>query len=376
MALCLNRVDQRARLAIRRDPYWQRLTAGQFIGFRRISAGTPGTWLARFYDGKRYHSQRLGDFANLLEKDRYDAALAAALPWFRHKSAGGLSGSLSVSSACAAYTDYLSIENSAAAANDARGRFRRLIDRSPLGSVKLAKLTSRHISDWKQTVLAVCKAKSSFNRNAAALRAALNLAYKRQEIISDIAWRDELRPLRNATQRRKLYLSPTDRRLLIAGASDEVRPFLISLTLIPVRPGDIANLRVSDFDEKTATLRIPAGKTRARGIPLPSNAVNHFRNCSRNKHPAAWLIGRHDGSQWKRYAWRDQVRQAVRAAGLPVATVAYTLRHSTITDLVTGGLDLFTVAQVSGTSIAMIEAHYGHLQHEHARAALERLAVA
>ena len=63
-------------------------------------------------------------------------------------------------------------------------------------------------------------------------------------------------------------------------------------------------------------------------------------------------------------------------AGLPVATVAYTLRHSTITDLVTGGLDMFSVAQVSGTSISMIEAHYGHLQHEHARAALERLAVA
>jgi hypothetical protein len=41
---------------------------------------------------------------------------------------------------------------------------------------------------------------------------------------------------------------------------------------------------------------------------------------------------------------------------------------------VTDGLDLFTVAQVSGTSIAMIEAHYGHLQQEHARSALERLA--
>ena len=68
MSLSLNRVDQRARLAIRRDPYWQRLTSGQFIGFRRISAEKPGTWLARFYDGKRYHSQPLGDFADLSER--------------------------------------------------------------------------------------------------------------------------------------------------------------------------------------------------------------------------------------------------------------------------------------------------------------------
>jgi site-specific recombinase XerD len=79
--------------------------------------------------------------------------------------------------------------------------------------------------------------------------------------------------------------------------------------------------------------------------------------------------------QWQRYAWRDQIRVAVNAAKLPRATVAYTLRHSAITDLVTVGLDLFTVAQVSGTSIAMIEAHYGHLQQEHARSALEKLAM-
>ncbi|MGH8225935.1 MAG: hypothetical protein ACRER1_07275 [Gammaproteobacteria bacterium] len=56
-------------------------------------------------------------------------------------------------------------------------------------------------------------------------------------------------------------------------------------------------------------------------------------------------------------------------------TIAYTLRHSTITDLVTGGLDLMTVAQVSGTSAAMIEKHYAHLQREHAAKALSGLAL-
>jgi len=374
MALSLNRVDQRLKLAVRRDPYWQRLTSGQFIGFRRISTDTPGTWLARFYDGQRYHSHPLGDFADLAEKDRYDAAMSVAMPWFRHKSAGGLSGDLTVSSACASYADYLAVERSEEAAQDAKGRFRRLIDTLPIGGVKLAKLTPRHLAEWKKSVLANSKARSSFNRNATVLRAALNLAHKRQEIISDLPWREELRPLRNATRRRKQYLSAKDRSLLIESANDEVRPFLLSLTLIPVRPGDIANLRVSDLDSRSGTLRIPAGKTGARSIPLPSDAVEHFIECARGKHPAAWLVSRRDGGQWQRYAWRDQIREAVKTAKLPAATVAYTLRHSTITDLVTDGLDLFTVAQVSGTSIAMIEAHYGHLQQEHARAALERLA--
>jgi site-specific recombinase XerD len=63
-------------------------------------------------------------------------------------------------------------------------------------------------------------------------------------------------------------------------------------------------------------------------------------------------------------------------AKLPRAIVAYTLRHSVITDLVTGGLDLFTVAKLAGTSVVMIEKHYGHLQREHARSALEKLALA
>jgi hypothetical protein len=37
----------------------------------------------------------------------------------------------------------------------------------------------------------------------------------------------------------------------------------------------------------------------------------------------------------------------------------HTLRHSTITDLVSAGLLLLTIAQISGTSAEMIECHYG-----------------
>jgi site-specific recombinase XerD len=60
-------------------------------------------------------------------------------------------------------------------------------------------------------------------------------------------------------------------------------------------------------------------------------------------------------------------------AGLPAKTTAYTLRHSAITDLVHGGLDLLTVAQISGTSVAMIEKHYGHLRSDIAAEALAKL---
>ena len=69
------------------------------------------------------------------------------------------------------------------------------------------------------------------------------------------------------------------------------------------------------------------------------------------------------------------MRAAAKAAGLSDDITAYAMRHSTITDLVTGGLDLLTVAQISGTSVAMIEKHFGHLRVGHAAGALAALAL-
>ena len=60
---------------------------------------------------------------------------------------------------------------------------------------------------------------------------------------------------------------------------------------------------------------------------------------------------------------------------LPPKATAYSIRHSTITDLIHAGVDSMTVAQLAGTSVAMIEKHYGHLTRDHARAALAALAL-
>ena len=82
-----------------------------------------------------------------------------------------------------------------------------------------------------------------------------------------------------------------------------------------------------------------------------------------------------DGRAWNKDAWKHPIKDAARAASLPASVTAYTLRHSTITDLVVGGLDLLTVAQISGTSVRMIERHYGHLRADRAAAALAALAL-
>ena len=373
----IDRVEARSKLPIRRDPYWFRLSQGRYLGFRRMTPGRPGSWIARFYDGAKYvyPDTGIGDFAALPENEQFDAAKKAAEEWFKHLESGGAPKSATVKAACETYVDKQRLEKSEAAAVDVQSRFKRLVDADPIGRVALVKLAPRHLAEWKKRVLAKGGSRGSFNRNATALRAALNLAYQRREVASALAWSEELKPFENAAGRRTLYLDLDARRNLIENTSEEARPLFKALALLPMRPGDVAKLRVEDLDADQRILRVPTGKTEARIIPLSSEALTHFEACAKDKLPSAWLVSRSGGVQWKKEAWRDEIKLASAGAKLPRATVAYTLRHSVITDLVTGGLDLFTIAKLAGTSVLMIEKHYGHLQNEHARDALEGLAL-
>jgi site-specific recombinase XerD len=66
------------------------------------------------------------------------------------------------------------------------------------------------------------------------------------------------------------------------------------------------------------------------------------------------------------------VREAAAEAELPAGTCLYTLRHCFVTQAIQDGLSILDVARLVGTSVMMIEKHYGHLVHGVAR---ERLAL-
>lgn len=370
MPIHLDRVDARAKLKPRRDPYYQRLSRGRYVGFRIMVKGSAGTWLARAYDGAKYHQKPLGNFDTLPEKERYDAARRAAEDWFKHLDLGGTVDSATVRGACESYVKQLRTEKSDAAADDAAGRFRRLVYGDPIANVDLAKLTALQVNGWKRRVLDKGGTRGSFNRNATALRAALNLALKRRAVASDHAWVNELIPFKGADGRRDLYLPRHGRRKLIEKSAAEAQPFIRGLALLPLRPGDVAALKVADLDAKHGILTVPAGKTKTHKIPISGEALAHLKSCAKNKLPPTWLFSRASGQQWKKEAWRDAINDAVAAAKLPAAVCAYTLRHSAITDLVTSGMDLFHVAQLAGTSIAMIEKHYGQLRRQQVREGL------
>jgi integrase len=388
----LDRVDVRNRLTPRRDPYWHRLETGCFVGFRKMSAEAVGSWSARCRDsatGKQLH-QPLGDFSELPAHERFDRAGKAAREWFAHLDRGGNSGAVSVEQACAAYVTHLQAAGREAAAVDAAGRFRRWIDGTKFGATELQKLKPATVSAWRTSLAATLarpqdsskvatrpRSASSLNRDMTALRAALNLAASNGDATSDHAWKAKLRPVKNADGRRDVYLDLEQRRALIGAAQPDVSALLRALSLVPLRPGAMAALTVGSFDKRLATLTIGKDKQgQDRKITLPKATAAFFNEQCTDKLPTAPLLARADGSAWNKDAWKGPVKDAVMAAALPATATAYALRHSTITDLIAKHrLDTMTVAQLSGTSLAMIEKHYGHLLREHAARALASLSI-
>ena len=392
MAHRIDTVDARSRLKPRRAPYWAKLSLSSHLGFRKMTPASEGTWIAQSYDSEAGKQTRrsLGSFADLPAHQRYDAAKKAAELWFAHLGRGGSTAPTTVKAACAAYVKHARADGKAEKAKDMAGRFARWVDGAPIGAIELHKLTRKHVLAWRQELMAEPvvvnphgeekrtreRAASTLNRDMTALRAALNFAHDAGHVTNNAAWRVALRPIENASRPRETYLDRKQRMAWIAKAPADAAAFLTGMSALPLRPGALAELKASHFDKRLGVLTVGKDKQgRDRRIKLPKDTAKFLERAAKDKLPGAPLLARADGATWDRHSWKKPIKAAAAAAKLPADVTAYTMRHSVITDLVVGGLDLLTVAQISGTSVAMIERHYGHLQADRAAAALAMLAL-
>ena len=386
MALDLSKVGNRERLKVQREPHWQRLRAGCFLGFRPSKRGGKGTWIARVYDedASRYQVKSLGDFGSLPGNEMFAAAKKEAEKLAELVESGGeIRAKIeTVADACREY---------AKDRPEAEQRFKRYVYEDSIAKVKLDKLRRRHVKEWRERLEAQParvsrrkkgdpvereRAPSTVNRDMAVLRAALSKVLAPGAPNSEAAWQEALKAIPNANGRRTLYLDRKQRKKLIEGIDAEAAPFVRSLCLLPLRPGAMAALTAGDFDKRTAELTIGKDKTgKPRRIQLPQEAAQLLAKQAKNKLPGAPLFMRANGKAWDKHSWKRPIATAVTAAELPADTTAYTLRHSTITDLVSAGLPLLTIAKISGSSAEMIERHYGHLASDAAVKGLGELAL-
>lgn len=390
MATRIDTVASRNKLKPRRGPYWHRVSKGCYVGYRKMTGTSPGSWLARARDdaaGVQQLYKPLGEFLELAEHLRFDAATKAANTWFDHLGHGGSARAATVADACVRYLIHLRASKSERAEKDAKARLDRYVfNHAKLAATELTKLTPAQLETWRKSLKDLPtrggrgrgehRSDSTLNRDMTCFRAALNLAYLDGLVTTDFAWRSKLRPIKNADQRRELYLDRAQRLRFIEMAPPDLGAFLRGMCQLPLRPGALAQLKVEDFDCRLRVLKIGHDKSgKDRRIKLPKVTASFFEAVAKDKPPTAALLTRADGKMWNKDAWKWPVKAAVEAAKLPDGTTAYTLRHSVISDLVHDGLDLLTVAQISGTSVAMIERHYGHLRSDVAADALARLAL-
>ena len=388
----ISKVEAREGLKPRRAPYWHKLSNGCHLGFRKMTPSSGGTWIAQAYDpATRKQTRRsLGSFDDLPAHQRFDAAKKKAETWFEHIGRGGTTDTQTVKQAAETYVAHVRADAGDDAADDIEARFKRWVYSNKIAQIELPKLQRRHVDAWRRDLAKAPvivnphsdeprtrdRSASSVNRDMTALRAALNFAHDAGAVTNDMAWRVPLRPIENAERRRNAYLDRKQRTAMIGKADKDVGLFLRGLSLVPLRPGALASLTVASFDKRLGVLTVGKDKAgRDRQIKLPPKTAQFFAELAKGKLPAAPLLGRADGKAWTKDAWKRPVKAAAGAAGLPDGVTAYAMRHSTITDLVTGGLDLLTVARLSGTSVSMIERHYGHLNAGLAADALAKLAM-
>jgi integrase len=155
-----------------------------------------------------------------------------------------------------------------------------------------------------------------------------------------------------------------------------------------LRPSELFGLEQRDVDRQAGVVyvrrayangRLKHTKTRlsTRAVPLQAKALEALDRLPGSNNPILFPNmrgGRIDFRIFGRKHWRP----AQSKAGIDPCRGLYDLRHTYATFALRAGVSVFAVSRFMGSSIAMIDRHYGHLasdSREHAVSLLDALAV-
>jgi len=361
----LSRKRERERLPVRREPHWQRLAEGAYIGFRR----GPDTWVARYRGRDKLQQYKALDS---VPSDDYDGAKRLAEDWCADLGATAVRRAVrgTVKEALEAYLSDLRRHGREDAAKVALGHFRLTVYLDPIAGLELESAAKDDFLEWRDRLLPD-RLPRTVNREVRAVVAGLNRAVELGHVGSPAAWR--LKPLSDGLEdegETAVFLSAEHRKALIAAAEPHAAAFFRGLELTGARPKELAAATVADYDGETLRLAHRKGrppKLRVRHVVLSAEGIRFIDGQIKDK-PAKAPIFTEDGSNpWERHTWAEQFRAArdkvnVEVRGrdrIPSAASAYSFRHARISELLQlHGIDPLTVAAQTGTSLRMIEQAY------------------
>ena len=251
-----------------------------------------------------------------------------------------------------------------------------------LGDVRLAELSTRQVYAWRLTIPEGHRFEAT-----QALRQVLNRAVD----WGLIDFNPAKRGIRNS-QRRPREKRPFDSWAQVEALASRLGPIYGPMIIFGVatglRPSELFALEQHDVDRELGVVyvrrayangRLKPTKTRLsnRAVPLQAKALEALDRLPPSENPILFPNargGRIDFRIFGRRHWKP----AQEAAGIEPLRDLYDMRHTYATFALRAGVPVFAVSRFIGSSIAMIDRHYGHLANDsrqHAVSLLDALAL-
>jgi integrase len=225
---------------------------------------------------------------------------------------------------------------------------------------------------------AIRRRQATANRTWTVLRAALNSAYKDDEIESASAW-EKVEPFEGVDIARVRFLSHAEAQRLINASNSEFRPMVEGALATGCRYGELCRLEVQDFsfsEEKdedgkltgkhVGTITIRRSKSgEVRHVALAENGVELFRRLTAGRDGTDLVFHDKNGSAWTKSAQARPMREACQNAKIRPAIGFHILRHTWASLSIKAGMPLWIVAKNLGHSdVRMVTKHYGHVEQD------------
>jgi integrase len=93
---------------------------------------------------------------------------------------------------------------------------------------------------------------------------------------------------------------------LLQASSGTLRRLVAAGLMTGARFGELARLRVSDFDQTNGSIFIAKSKSgKPRHVPLTDGGVDLFRSLATDRGTNEFLLTRDNGKQWKSGEYRE-----------------------------------------------------------------------
>jgi integrase len=386
----------RGRLKARRKPYWREIEPNLAVGYRKLKGrkGRPagsGTWSARHYVGAgAYTIEKIDgvadDFSDsngvtvLDFKQAQDKARALHL---RRHTASEIAGPLTVKAALELHFEHLTGVGQSIPTQQYHADAFIL---PALGDIEVAKLTAAQLRRFHHGLAklaprvrtkagapqahreidvrvseSVRRRQSSANRILTTLKAALNYAFAEKLVASDAEWR-RAKPFRNVESARVKYLQVAEAKRFINACDPAFRPLAQAALQTGCRYGELARLKVGDFNADSGTMAIWQSKSgKPRHVVLTTEGNAFFTEMTAGRAAGELMLPRANGDPWRKSNQAEFMAAAcARAKITPISF--HVLRHTWASLAVMGGLPLMVVAKNLGhVDTRQVERHYGHL---------------